>query len=228
MRWQHESQAVLPDSVESLWLGGQPQGNDAAKGKPVKKAKKDAGQQAPDYRPKIGKKRLEMAFGEEILREIICALLEDTVHGAPLSVLKDRARDAMEREKQPPFAVVSHGGWVFATTTSHTDTASVSLLAPGSIPPQCKVNGVPCLIVDFDRESGVFETQGLGRGWPPGLILELQPLWHDGARADTLYSHVEDVMWELEAMGIVRAERQGAGCGEPIFFAQHPALLAVV
>lgn len=174
-----------------------------------------------------------MAVGDAVLREVVSELLESPAHGAPLSVLRERARDAMEREKSPPIAVVSHGGWVFATAPSLVDPAAAAPDAPhalalGSIPPQCKVNGVPALILDYVRETGVFETQGLGRGWPPGLILELQPLWQQGAPTDALYSRVDDLMWELEAMGMVRAERQGAGGGEPFFFAEHPDLLAVV
>jgi len=148
-------------------------------------------------------------------------------HGAALSVLKDRARDAMERANHAPIAVVSRGGWMFASTHSASpSTAGRALLTHGSLPPQCKVNGMPALLLEYDRVSGLFETQGLGRGWPPGLILELQPLFCDGASTDFLYNQVHELVWELEAMGLVRMERQGAGGGEPIFFAEHPALLA--
>jgi hypothetical protein len=155
------------------------------------------------------------------------------VHGAALSVIKDRARDAMEREAFLPIPVVTRGGWVFATTSSAGETSadpyrSGDMLARGSLPPQCKVNGTPALLLDFDRESGIFETQGLGRGWPPGLILDLQPLFHDGPSTDALYERVEELLWELDAMGLVRAERQGSGGGEPVFFAEHPALLAQI
>ena len=135
----------------------------------------------------------------------------------------------MEREAFLPIPVVSRGGWVFATTSSAAETSrSADILARGSLPPQCKVNGTPALLLDFDRESGIFETQGLGRGWPPGLILEIQPLFHDGTSTGALYERVEELLWELDAMGLVRAERQGSGGGEPTFFAEHPALLAQI
>ena len=88
------------------------------------------------------------------------------------------------------------------------------------------MNGTQALLLEYDRESCIFETQGVGRGWPPGVILELQPLFCDGAPADALNAQVEEVVWELEAMGLVRAERQGCGSGEPILFAEHPTLLA--
>ena len=120
---------------------------------------------------------------------------------------------------------------MFATTSSAGESSgnhsrSGHMLVQGSLPPQCKVNGTPALLLDFDRESGIFETQGLGRGWPPGLLLDLQPLFCDGASTDALYEKVEELLWELDAMGLVRSEREGSGGGEPVFFAEHPALLA--
>lgn len=148
-------------------------------------------------------------------------------------MVKDRARDALERASYRPIPVVSCGGWIFASTNTHTSTDSPAaaksgdlLLAPGALPPQCKVNGTPAMLLEYDRESCIFETQGVGRGWPPGVILELQPLFRDGAPADALNVQVEEIIWELEAMGLVRAERQGCGSGEPILFAEHPTLLA--
>jgi hypothetical protein len=58
-------------------------------------------------------------------------------------------------------------------------------------------------------------------------MLELQPLFCDGADTDALHDAVEELIWELEAMGLVRVERLG-GAGEPFFFPEHPALLAEI
>jgi len=59
-------------------------------------------------------------------------------------------------------------------------------------------------------------------------MLELQPLFCDGADTDALHDAVEELIWELEAMGLVRVERLGGVAGEPVFFPEHPALLAEI
>ena len=116
----------------------------------------------------------------------------------------------------PPISVVSRGGWVFAMKGNSDDSKpSDGWLARGALPPHCKVNGAPALLLEYDRQAGIFEAQGLGRGWPPGTILELQPLYCDGESADALYDKVEYFLWELESMGLVRTERQGTGGGAP-------------
>ena len=59
-------------------------------------------------------------------------------------------------------------------------------------------------------------------------MLELQPLFCDGADTDALHDAVEELILELETMGLVRVERLGGGAGEPVFFPEHPALLAEI
>jgi hypothetical protein len=35
-----------------------------------------------------------------------------------------------------------------------------------------KVNGLRAVLLEYDARSGIFDTQGTGRGWPPVLVYE--------------------------------------------------------
>ena len=107
-----------------------------------------------------------------------------------------------------------------------TQLEELEELVPGSLPLPCKISGVPGLLLHYDRQSGLFEVQGVGSGWPPGLILDLQPHFLDGTARDDLYDKVDDLIWELVEMRLVRAERTGTGGGEAVFFAEHLPLLS--
>ena len=220
---------ALPDSLFKLW--------GAPKQPLIPRSAASVSQMPlqPDYMSKFGLWRIVSMVGEPVFRAICQTLLEAScagfvsAHGAALSVLRERAREAAERANHDPVLVVSRGGWLFARNAKHASGrgSCADLLFVESLPLPCKLNGLPAVVLQYDRGSCTFHAQGTGPGWHQGLVLELQPLLMDASRTDALYDKVEQLVWELASLGLVRAERRGGAPGEPIFFVEHPALLTI-